>query len=144
MAFFAIPGMRAQGDALRSGGQRKLALPESGPDPTDASAILAAHRARRFELSGERRLVFAVFTSALDDVRRYPPMSRPYHEAWEWLMSDAEGSPFAFRSACATLDLDAEAVRTRIRATVPPPEPMNRVWARVRARGEAIALRVLG
>src|SRR5262249_1956685 len=136
--------MRAQGDALRSGGQRKLALPESGPDPTDASAILAAHRARRFELSGERRLVFAVFTSALDDVRRYPPMSPPYHEAWEWLTSDAAGWPFAFRPACATLDLDAEAVRARIRATVPPPEPCNRVWARVRARGEAIALRVLG
>ena len=130
MSFFAVPGLRAQGDALRSGGQRKLALPEPGPDPTDGAAIVAAHRARRFELSGERRLVFAVFTSALDDFRRYPQCSRPYHEAWAWLVSDDESWPFAFRPACATLDLDVEAVRARVRATFAPPEAPNRVWAR--------------
>src|SRR5262249_16317237 len=98
----------------------------------------------RFELSGERRLVFAVFTSALDDFRHYPPMSRPYHDAWDWLWSDDEGSPFAYRPACATLELDAEAVRARVRARSPPPEAASRGWARVRAGGEAIALRVLG
>jgi len=102
-------------DALRSGGQRKLALPDPGPDPTNAAdALLGAFRARRRELSGARRLVLAVFMTALDDLRRYPRRSKPHAAAWRWLMSDDEEWPLAFRPACATLDLDANAVRTRV------------------------------
>jgi hypothetical protein len=102
-------------DALRSGGQRKLALPDPGPDPTDAAdALLAAFRARRRELSGERRLLVAVFMTALDDLRRYPRCSKWHAAAWRWLMSDDEEWPLAFRPACSTLDLDADAVRTRV------------------------------
>jgi hypothetical protein len=129
--FFAVSGLRVQAGALRSGGQRKLALPESGPDPTDTAGALAAFLARRRELSGERRLVLAVVTATLEDLRRYPITSKPYATAWRWLMSDDERWPCAFRSCCATLDLDADAVRTRLRATLaarepaPPSRPMQ-------------------
>jgi hypothetical protein len=126
-----------QGAALRSGGQRKIALPESGPDPTDAEARLVAFLARRRELSGERRLLLAVFTSALDDLARYPRTARQYAEAYRWVVSEDECWPLAFRSACATLDLDAAAVRKRVLAVYPPPLPPSpaagRPVARVRA-----------
>lgn len=116
---FAVSGMRVQHDALRSGGQRKLALPDTGPDPTDADAMLAAFRARRRELSGERRLFLAVVTAALEDLRRYPHDSKPYLAAWRWFASDDEHWPLAFRAVCVTLDLDPGAVRKRVLATWP-------------------------
>jgi hypothetical protein len=119
--FFSVPGMRVQSDALRSGGQRKIALPEGGPDPTDAEARLAAFLARRRELAGERRLVLAVFMSVLDDLVRYPRSARPYAEAYRWVVSDDERWPLAFRPACATLDLDAAAVRKHVLAVYRPP-----------------------
>jgi len=115
---FAVPGLRAQAAAFRSGGQRKLALPDLGPDPTDAFAELDAFRARRRELSGERRLVLAVFMAALDDLRRYPRGSRPYAAAMQWLLNEDETWPLAFRAACATLDLDPGAVRKRVGAAL--------------------------
>ena len=119
MAFFATPGLRVNGDALRSGGQRKLALPDSGPDPTDAAdALLEGFRARRRELSGERRLFLAVFMGALDDLRRYPSGTKPHVAAVRWVLDESEAWPLAFRPACAALDLDPAAVRTRLLATV--------------------------
>ncbi len=121
MAFFAIPGLRTDGAALRSGGQRRIALPESGPDPTDAEARLVAFLARRRELSGERRLVLAVFIGAVDDLARYPRSAREYAEAYRWVVSEDESWPLAFRAACATLDLDTDAVRKRMLALYRPP-----------------------
>ena len=114
MPFFAVSGLRVQGDALRSGGQRRIALPESGPDPTDADAVLAAFLARRRELSGERRLVLAVIMTALDDLRRYPRGSKLHTDASRWLLSNEARWPMAFRPCCETLDLDASAVRHRV------------------------------
>jgi hypothetical protein len=118
VAFFAVSGLRVQGDALRSGGQRRIALPDAGPDPTDAAAPLAAFLARRRELPGERRLVLAVFMASLDDLRRYPRESKQYAAAVRWLADDDERWPLAFRPACATLELDPEAVRKRVLAGV--------------------------
>jgi hypothetical protein len=119
--FFAVPGLCTQGAALRSGGQRKIALPESGPDPTDAEARLAAFLARRRELSGERRLLLAVFMSALDDLARYPRSARQYVEAYRWVVTEDECWPLAFRSACTTLDLDPGAVRKHVLAVYRAP-----------------------
>jgi hypothetical protein len=120
---FAFSGLCAQAAALRSGGQRKIALPESGPDPTDAEARLAAFLARRRELSGERRLVLAVFMAALDDLGRYPRSARQYAEAYRWVVSEDECWPLAFRSACVTLDLDPGAVRKHVLAVYRAPLP---------------------
>jgi len=116
---FAVSGLRVQHDALRSGGQRKLALPDTGPDPTDADAMLAAFRARRRELSGERRLVLAVLMAALEDIRRYPRGTKPHAAAWRWFTNDDETWPLSFRALCATLDLDPGAVRKRVLAAWP-------------------------
>ena len=111
--------MCAQADIFRSGGKRKLSLPESGTDSTDADAMLAAFRARRRELSGERRLFLAVFMAALEDLRRYPIGTKPYLAAWRWFASNDESWPLTFRAACATLDLDPGAVRKRVLAVWP-------------------------
>jgi len=119
VAFFAVSGLRVQGAALRSGGQRKLALPESGPDPTDTDTALAAFLARRRELSGERRLFLAVVMAALDDLRRYPCSSKQHVAAVRWLENDDEAWPLAFRPACAELGLDPDAVRVRMRVRLP-------------------------
>jgi len=133
VAFFAVSGVRWQGDALRSGGQRRLALPESGPDSTDAEALLEAFRARRRELSGERRLFLAVVMASLDDLRRYARGTKLHTAAVQWFLSDDESWPLAFRSTCAVLDLDAGAVRARVlealaahRALLPGPPPRVR------------------
>ena len=131
MAFFAVPGLRTHGAAFRSGGQRRLALPESGPDPTDTEAATAAFLARRRELSGERRLLLAVFMTALDDLRRYPITSQPHTTAVRWLLGDDERWPFAFQPACTELGLDAAAVRTRVVALLAAQRTVPAVPARV-------------
>ena len=118
MAFFAVSGLRVQAAALRSGGRRRFALPDPGPDPTDAETLLEEFRARRRELSGERRLVLAVFMGVLLDLHRYPRGTRPYAMAWQWIIDDREDWPLAFRPACATLDLDPVAVRRRVCAAL--------------------------
>src|SRR5262252_3279825 len=136
---FAVPGLRVQAAAFRSGGQRKLPLPESGPDPTDADT-LEAFRARRRELSGERRLVLAVFMGALDDLRRYPRGSRQHTDAVRWVLNDDEGWPLSFRPACTTLDLDPDAVRVRVRAALAAEAaPLGTLGSRGRVyRGRAV------
>jgi len=132
VAFSGGAGTRVQ----ISGGQRRLALPESGPDPTDAVALLEPFRARRREIVPERRLLLAVFTATLEDLRRYPVTAKPYATAWRWIMSDEERWPFAFRPVCEVLELDADAVRARLRATVArrPPLPPARTLRLYRAR----------
>jgi hypothetical protein len=123
VAFFAIRGLRSNANAFRSGGQRKLALPDEGPDPAAAEGLLVAFLARRRELAGERRLVLAVFTSAIDDLARYPRDARQYAEAYRWVVSGDECWPLAFVPACATLDLDPGAVRKHVLAVYRPPLP---------------------
>lgn len=124
MPFFAVVGLRTQAHALRSGGQRKLALPDTGADPTDGEATYRAFRARVRELSGERRLVLAVVMRALEDLRHGPVTSKFYAAAFRWLLSDDESWPLAFRPACAMLELDPGAVRARLRATVAAEPPV--------------------
>jgi hypothetical protein len=59
--------------------------------------------------------------SVIDDLVRYPRSARPYAEAYRWVVSDDERWPLAFRPACATLDLDAGAVRKHVLAVYRPP-----------------------
>jgi hypothetical protein len=127
VSLFAVSGLRVQAAALRSGGQRRIALPESGPDPTDAAALLAAFFARRRELSGPRRLVFAIFMAALDDLRRYPRTAKEYREAYAWCMNDDEDWPCAFVPCCETLGLVPAAVRARLDAAYRAPVILHRV-----------------
>jgi hypothetical protein len=114
VAFFPGAGTRVQ----ISGGPPRLALPDSGPDPTDAAVAREPFRARRREVMPERRLVLAVFTATLEDLARRPPDAKDYATAWRWLMSNDERWPLAFRPVCDVLELDADAVRARLRATI--------------------------
>ena len=127
MPFFAVSGLRVQAGALRSGGQRRIALPESGPDPTDTAGALAAFLARRREISGPRRLLLAVFMTTLDDLRRYPRDAKEYRDAYAWVSSDDEVWPYAFVPVCETLGLDPSAVRTRVCALYRAPVKLHRV-----------------
>jgi len=134
-----------QAEALRSGGRPVIGLPHS-PDPTDTDAALAAFLARRREIVPERRLVLAVFTAVLDDLRRYPATTKFYATAWRWLMSDEERWPLAFRPVCDVLALDADAVRARLRATLAcqPPLPSARgfrVYGAIRGRPPVLLCR---
>jgi hypothetical protein len=104
-----------------------MALPESGPDPTDTAAALAAFLARRREISGPRRLILAVFMATLDDLRRYPRTAKEYHAAYAWVCSDDEAWPFAFVPLCETLGLDPAAVRARVCALYRAPVTLHRV-----------------
>ena len=112
---------------MRSGGQRKLALPETGPDPTDTAGALLAFLARRRELSGPRRLVLAVFMATLDDLRRYPRTAKEYRDAYAWLVSDDEAWPYAFVPVCETIGLDPAAARARVCAAYRAPVTLQRV-----------------
>jgi hypothetical protein len=138
--FFAVSGLRVQGGALRSGGQRKLALPDSGTDPTDAAALVAAFFARRRELSGPRRLILAVFMTTLDDLRRYPRSAKEYHAAYAWVCSDDEAWPYAFVPLCETLGLDPAAVRARVCAAYGAPVTVHWVTVNGQRRVQRILL----
>jgi hypothetical protein len=140
VSLFAVSGLRVQAGALRSGGQRRIALPESGPDPTDAAALVAAFFARRRELSGPRRLILAVFMTTLDDLRRHPVTTKPYAEAYRWCMSDDEGWPFAFVPLCETLGLDPAAVRARVCAAYGAPVTVHWVTVNGQRRVQRVLL----
>ena len=126
---------------MRSGGQRRIALPESGPDPTDTFGALAAFLARRREISGPRRLLLAVFMAVLDDLRRYPFTSREYREAYAWVGSTDEVWPYAFVPVCETLGLDPSAVRRRVRATYPAPVAVHWVAGQSRVQRVVVPVR---
>lgn len=120
MAFFAVAGLRVQRSALASGGQRKLALPDGGCDPTDAAG---ARTERRW--TPEVRLRFAVLVRALIDQRRYGaavgPAAAISLSAARWIASDDLTWPLSFVNCCEALDLEPAAVRARLAAELPRP-----------------------
>ena len=65
--------------------------------------------------------------TTLDDLRRYPRTTKPYAEAYAWLVSDDEVWPYAFVPVCETLGLDAGAVRKRVGALYRAPVKLHRV-----------------
>ena len=67
-----------------------------------------------------QRLCLAIFEDALKclearTVRKGRGVARDRHEAWAWVLSDADYC-FSFPTVCAVLQLDGEAVRKRLRA----------------------------
>jgi hypothetical protein len=110
----AAPGAGAPGDELE-------------PDVL-AAAEFAELRARA-TLDRERLLLYAVLEDALVCYRQYArarlPRTRQLHEeARQWVASEDRGSLFAFQSICDALDIDADAIRSRLRAweaSLPPP-----------------------
>lgn len=83
-------------------------------------------------LAPEHRLMMAVLDDAIQCVKRYRfPIDdrgrRLFHEAKQWLLAAEPHRPYSFENICAVLDLDANAVRHRLRvAPGRPPGPVSR------------------
>jgi hypothetical protein len=72
------------------------------------------------KLAPEQRLMMAVLDDAVRCVEKYRfPVDargrRLFHEALRWLLAAEPHWPFSFERICAVLDLDANAVRQRLR-----------------------------
>lgn len=71
----------------------------------------------RRALPPEAQLQAAILEQAVQDLRR--PQTdrrgqRSHREALGWLLSDNEGWPFSFMNVCASLGIDAAALRSRL------------------------------
>ena len=72
------------------------------------------------KLAPEYRLMMAVLDDALWCIQTYrlprdTEGRRLFHEAKRWLLATEPHWPYSFESICAVLDLDANAVRQRLR-----------------------------
>jgi hypothetical protein len=92
------------------------------------NVLLPAQVLRPPAISWLRRLYVAILSDALDCLEgKGPPskmssardITRGQHEAWEWMMSEAEHC-FAFLTICAVLDLNVEAIRREVRQRFVP------------------------
>jgi len=74
----------------------------------------------RKEVTPERRLRAAVLADAVWCVEKYRSPTdargrRLFRNAKQWLLAVEPDWPYSFESICAVLDLDADAVRHRLR-----------------------------
>ena len=74
----------------------------------------------RARLTPEHRLRMAVLDDAIQCVHKYrfatnAQGQRRFHEVMRWLLSDETDWPYSFEGICEVLDLDANAVRRRLR-----------------------------
>ena len=74
----------------------------------------------RGRLTPEHRLRMAVLGDAIRCVGKYRFATgargqRRFHEVMRWLISDETDWPYSFEGICEVLDLDANAVRRRLR-----------------------------
>ena len=86
------------------------------PDVILPSQYFGARRT----LTPEQRLGIAVLNSALDSVQKYRLAidrrgRRLFNEVKQWLLAGETSWPYSFERICAVLDLDANAVRQRLR-----------------------------
>jgi hypothetical protein len=81
-------------------------------------------------VSPEKRLVLAVLTQAILDLRKFRfakriRYQRLYMEAYEWVDSDDRTWPYSFASLCETLNLDPVAVRAELLDLSQPEAPAD-------------------
>ncbi len=75
----------------------------------------------------EQRLMIAVLQDALDCVQKHrfakdAHRRQAFREARRWFLAGETDWPYSFECICDTLDLDADAVRRRLRVGRKPPE----------------------
>jgi len=68
---------------------------------------------------GEKRLMLAVLTDAIDILLKGPGVNGPrrrdlYEETASWFAGEAPEWPYSFLNVCAVLDLDERAVRSAV------------------------------
>ena len=95
----------------------------------------------------ERRLMMAVLDDAVRCVEKNRVATdargrRLFHEAKQWLLAAEPHWPYSFERICAVLDLDANAVRQRLRLTPQrPPVSMSRqMQTTIPARGTTVSV----
>ena len=84
------------------------------------TVLPSQHFGLRRTHSPEQRLMVAVLRDALDCIEKYRFVtsrrgSRCFREAQQWFLADEPSWPYSFESICGILDLDADAVRQRLR-----------------------------
>lgn len=97
---------------------------DSGDDEVIQSAMPANQTRTRISASNgtswspppEHRLVSAVLVQAVQDLERGNPTVQQSVRAW---IRSETGVPWSFQWCCDLLDLDAEQVRTRLKAPMP-------------------------
>ena len=90
-----------------------------GPDVPDITILPAQFFPRSGALPPERRLMMAVLARALLDLQTHAGTgtlraSRHLAEVEAWFASDDDVWPFSFVSLCLALDLEADAIRSRL------------------------------
>ena len=90
-----------------------------GPDVPDITILPAQVFPRPGALAPERRLMMAVLARALLDLQTHagtgtPRARRHLAEVEAWFASDDDVWPCSFVNVCHALDLDADAVRSRL------------------------------
>jgi len=78
------------------------------------------HYGPRRKQAPEQRLMIAVLQDALDCVEKYRFATGKhgrqfFREARRWFLADEADWPYSFECICGVLDLDANAVRQRLR-----------------------------
>ena len=99
------------------------------------------------QFAPERRLMTAVLDDAVRCVEKYrfPTDARGrrlFDEAKQWLLATDAHWPYSFERICAVLDLDANAVRHRLRLTPnrPPVSASRAMQMTTRERGTAVSV----
>jgi hypothetical protein len=102
------------------------------------------------KLAPEHRLMMAVVDDALRCIERHRCSTkargrRLFQEVKEWLLAEDPHLPYSFEHICAVLDLDADAVRERLRL-VPerPPRWVSREMQRNRDHIEGKSIDATG
>ena len=100
------------------------------------------------KLAPEHRLMMAVLDDAVRCVEKYrfptdPRGRRLFHEAQRWLLAAEPHWPYSFERICAVLDLDANAVRQRLRLAAKPQPASVSCEARMRTheRGTVVSIK---
>ena len=83
------------------------------------------HFGSRRKVAPEQRLMIAVLHDALECLQKHrlatdPRGRRVFQETEQWFLADDTDWPCAFECICEVLDLDANAVRQRLRVASPP------------------------
>jgi len=109
-----------------------VALQHAGaPDDAAQFGILlpSQHYGPRRKQIPEQRLMVAVFRDALECLEKYRFASSAegcelFRAAQRWFVADEADWPYSFEGICGVLDLDADAVRQRLR--IMPSLPVRR------------------
>jgi len=108
-----------------------LDLAEVPSDIFQPHVILPSqHFTRPGKLTPEHRLMIAVLDNALQSLEKYRFATkrrgrRLFGEVTQWLLAEETDWPFSFECICAVLDLDAQAVRQRLRLVLARPPTDN-------------------